>query len=156
MAGAASGAIALGQENVKPDFTLRIGPIHVEVQPGKVVKTTGYNGAAPGPLIRCKEGQTITIEVVNGTASAELAHWHGLRAPSAVDGAMEEGTPMIAPGTIGALHVRRYAGRHALVSQPHHGGTQSRPRHLHRAVRLLLHRSGASIPEATTRRSFWR
>lgn len=99
MAGAASGAIALGQENVKPDFTLRIGPIHVEVQPGKVVKTTGYNGAAPGPLIRCKEGQTITIEVVNGTASAELAHWHGLRAPSAVDGAMEEGTPMIAPGT---------------------------------------------------------
>ena len=50
--GAATSARALGQDTPKPDFTLRIGPVNLEVQPGKVVKTTGYNGAAPGPLLR--------------------------------------------------------------------------------------------------------
>jgi FtsP/CotA-like multicopper oxidase with cupredoxin domain len=89
---------ARGQQASKADFTLRIGPVNVEVQPGKVVKTTGYNGTAPGPLIRVREGQSVTIEVFNGSAAPELVHWHGLRVPSEVDGAMEEGTPMIAAG----------------------------------------------------------
>jgi FtsP/CotA-like multicopper oxidase with cupredoxin domain len=94
----ATAAGARAQETPKPDFSLRIGPVNVEVQPGKVVKTTGYNGTVPGPLIRCRENQSITIEVMNGSAVPELAHWHGLRAPSEVDGSMEEGTPMLAPG----------------------------------------------------------
>ncbi len=96
---AAAAARAYGQGNSKPDFTLRIGPVNVEIQPGKIVKTTGYNGSAPGPLIRCREGQTVTIEVTNGSAAPELVHWHGLRVASEVDGAMEEGTPMLAPRT---------------------------------------------------------
>jgi FtsP/CotA-like multicopper oxidase with cupredoxin domain len=96
--GAAASVSALAQQTPKPDFTLRIGPVNLEVQPGKVVKTIGYNGAVPGPLIRCRENQAITIEVVNGSRVPELAHWHGLRAPSDVDGSMEEGTPMLAPG----------------------------------------------------------
>lgn len=98
IAGAALGADARAQETARPDFTLRIGPVSVEVQPGKVVKTTGYNGMAPGPLIRCRENQTITIAVINGSPLPELAHWHGLRVAPEVDGAMEEGTPMLAPG----------------------------------------------------------
>jgi FtsP/CotA-like multicopper oxidase with cupredoxin domain len=81
-----------------PDFTLRIGPVNLEIQPGKIVKTTGYNGAAPGPLLRFREGQSLTIQVINGSAVPELVHWHGLRIPSEVDGSMEEGTPMLAPG----------------------------------------------------------
>jgi FtsP/CotA-like multicopper oxidase with cupredoxin domain len=96
--GAAASARAFGQETRKPDFTLRIGPVNVEIQPGKVVRTTGYNGVVPGPLIRYREGQTVTIEVTNGSAVPELVHWHGLRVPSEVDGAMEEGTPMLAQG----------------------------------------------------------
>ena len=88
--GAAASARALGQETRKPDFTLRIGPVNLEVQPGKVVKTMGYNGAAPGPLLRFREGQTVTIEVINGSSFPELVHWHGLRVPSDVDGSMEE------------------------------------------------------------------
>ncbi len=98
VAGAAIGSNAPGQETSRPDFTLRIGPVNVEVQPGKIVKTTGYNGSAPGPIIRVREGQSITIEVVNGSSAPELVHWHGLRVPSEVDGAMEEGTPMLAAG----------------------------------------------------------
>jgi FtsP/CotA-like multicopper oxidase with cupredoxin domain len=96
--GASAAARAIAQQIPKPDFNLRIGPVNVEIQPGKIVRTTGYNGTAPGPLIRCREGQTVTIEVINGSAAPELVHWHGLRTPSEVDGAMEEGTPMLAPG----------------------------------------------------------
>jgi len=89
------GAAALAQQ---PDYTLRIGPVTVEPVKGKFFKTIGYNGTAPGPLIRVPEGKTVTIEVVNGSDIAELCHWHGLYAPPLVDGAMEEGTPMIPPG----------------------------------------------------------
>ncbi len=86
-----------GQER-NPDFTLRIGPVTVEPVKGKTVRTTGYNGSVPGPPIGVPEGKEVTIEVVNGSDVAELTHWHGLHIPPAVDGAMEEGTPMVAPG----------------------------------------------------------
>ncbi len=91
-------ATALADTPAPPDFTLRIGPVTLEPQKGKVVHTTGYNGMVPGPLLRVPEGKTITIEVVNETDIPELAHWHGLHIPSDVDGAMEEGTPMVPPG----------------------------------------------------------
>jgi FtsP/CotA-like multicopper oxidase with cupredoxin domain len=98
LAALAGAAGARAQAPAKPDFTLRIGPVSVEPKPGKVVKTTGYNGAVPGPLIRCREGETVTIEVINESSVPELVHWHGLRCAPEVDGAMEEGTPMLAPG----------------------------------------------------------
>lgn len=79
----------------KPDFELHIAPVRVEIAPGHVFKTTGFNGTVPGPLIRCAGGKPITIEVHNDTSSPDITHWHGLMIPSSVDGAMEEGTPVI-------------------------------------------------------------
>jgi FtsP/CotA-like multicopper oxidase with cupredoxin domain len=86
-------------QTAKPDFTLRISPVNVEIAPGHVMKTIGYNGSVPGPLLRVREGQTVTIEVHNETSIPELVHWHGLQIPSEVDGSAEEGTPFIAPHT---------------------------------------------------------
>jgi FtsP/CotA-like multicopper oxidase with cupredoxin domain len=80
---------------VAADFTLRIAPASIEIAPRKIVKTIAYNGSVPGPLLRMKEGQPVTIDVFNDTGDAEIVHWHGLQIPSAVDGSMEEGTPMI-------------------------------------------------------------
>ncbi len=91
------GQSACPQDGSKPDYTLTIAPISVEIAPKKIVKTIGYNGTAPGPLLRLREGRPVTIDVINQTGSEELVHWHGLRIPSIVDGSMEEGTPMI-PG----------------------------------------------------------
>jgi FtsP/CotA-like multicopper oxidase with cupredoxin domain len=82
----------------RPDYTLRIAPMSLELAPGRIVQTVGYNGTVPGPIIRLREGQQTTIEVTNHTAVPELVHWHGLIIPAAVDGAMEEGTPMVMPG----------------------------------------------------------
>lgn len=84
----------------KPDYQLSIGPVDLQLAPGMVAQTIGYNGSVPGPLIRVREGQRVSIEVVNEICGiGDIVHWHGLMVPSNVDGAMEEGTPMVmAPG----------------------------------------------------------
>src|SRR5437773_8838846 len=79
-------------------FSLRIAPVKLELSPGQTIQTIGYNGSVPGPLLRVKEGQQVTVEVHNDSDVPELVHWHGLYVPSEVDGAMEEGTPMVPPG----------------------------------------------------------
>src|ERR1700687_5154248 len=61
----------------KPDLTLRIAPVSVEIAPGVVYKTTGYNGKVPGPVLRMREGKRVTVDVHNDTDMPELVHWHG-------------------------------------------------------------------------------
>jgi FtsP/CotA-like multicopper oxidase with cupredoxin domain len=80
------------------DHTIRIGPISLELAPGKIVKTTGYNGTVPGPVLRLREGKPVVINVINNAGYPDLIHWHGLYLPSIQDGSMEEGSPIIAPG----------------------------------------------------------
>lgn len=65
----------------KADFTLRIAPVSVELAPGKTVKTIGYNGTVPGPILRMREGVATTVDVINDTDAEELVHWHGLMVP---------------------------------------------------------------------------
>lgn len=81
-----------------PDYTLEIGAVTLELAPRHTVKTTGYNGSVPGPLLRLKEGRAVTIDVTNRTDHPEVVHWHGLFLPVDVDGALEEGTPPIPAG----------------------------------------------------------
>ncbi|HEX3756071.1 MAG TPA: multicopper oxidase domain-containing protein [Rhizomicrobium sp.] len=79
----------------KADYTVRIARGLAELAPDQIVSTTLYNGQFPGPLLRFKEGQKITVDVFNDTETPELLHWHGQQIPSDVDGAAEEGTPYI-------------------------------------------------------------
>jgi FtsP/CotA-like multicopper oxidase with cupredoxin domain len=46
-----------------------------------------------------KENQPVTIEVTNRTDRPEVVHWHGLFIPPNIDGATEEGTPLVAPNS---------------------------------------------------------
>ena len=85
------------QDNRKADITIHISPVEWEVAPRKVIKTTGYNGSAPGPVLRLREGQRVMVDVFNETKTPELVHWHGLLLPSDVDGSEEEGTPPVPP-----------------------------------------------------------
>jgi FtsP/CotA-like multicopper oxidase with cupredoxin domain len=81
----------------KTDFTLQIGPVTVELAPNRILSTVGYNGISPGPLLRMKEGVPVTVNVINDTDVPEFVHFHGLLIPSDVDGAEEEGTPVVPP-----------------------------------------------------------
>jgi FtsP/CotA-like multicopper oxidase with cupredoxin domain len=85
--------------NASPaDFTLDIAPYLLEASPRHRFQTVAYNGQVPGPLLRMKQGRPVTIDIHNHSANPEIVHWHGLFLPVPVDGAMEEGSPMIAPG----------------------------------------------------------
>jgi FtsP/CotA-like multicopper oxidase with cupredoxin domain len=82
-----------------PDYRIEIAEIEWELAPRKKIRTTAYNGQIPGPLLRATEGKPVTIEIVNRLDREEIVHWHGQWIPVDVDGAMEEGSPMIAPGS---------------------------------------------------------
>ena len=85
--------------NASPaDFTLNIAPYLLEASPKHRFQTVAYNGQVPGPLLRMRQGRPVTIDIHNRSANPEIVHWHGLFLPVPVDGAMEEGSPMIAPG----------------------------------------------------------
>jgi len=111
----------------KADFILQIAPLALELAPNLVISTTGYNGMSPGPLLRMREGAPVSVDVVNDTDVPEFVHWHGLLVPSDVDGAEEEGTPMVPP------HGRR---RYQFVPRP--AGT--RWYHTHAMAGVDLHR----------------
>jgi FtsP/CotA-like multicopper oxidase with cupredoxin domain len=79
------------------DYTLTIATKPIELAPDRIVSVTTYNGQFPGPLLRFKEGQRVTIDIHNETDTPEQLHWHGQAVPADVDGAAEEGTPFIPP-----------------------------------------------------------
>ena len=110
-----------------PNFSLRIAPMLVELAPQVVISTIGYNNQVPGPLLRMREGQSVTVDVVNDTDVPEFVHWHGLFVPSEMDGAEEEGTPPVPP------HGRR---RYHFVARP----AGSRWYHSHTAAMTDLRR----------------
>jgi FtsP/CotA-like multicopper oxidase with cupredoxin domain len=83
------------QNEVPPDYTIRIAASPIEIAPKKIISNTTYNGQFPGPLLRFKEGQSVTVDIYNDTDTPEQLHWHGQTVPVDVDGAAEEGTPFV-------------------------------------------------------------
>jgi FtsP/CotA-like multicopper oxidase with cupredoxin domain len=97
---AAAQALPVAAQAAPADYTLEIAPYTLEASPKHRVQTVAYNSQVPGPLLRMREGKPVTLEIRNRSSDPELVHCHGLYLPTAVDGAMEEGTPMIAPGAM--------------------------------------------------------
>jgi FtsP/CotA-like multicopper oxidase with cupredoxin domain len=100
LSGMAVGSLALSgtaHAGAAVDVTLEIAPYTLEASPRHRIRTVAYNGQIPGPLFRMREGEPLSVEIRNLTKDSEIVHWHGLYLPSEIDGAMEEGTPMIAP-----------------------------------------------------------
>ena len=79
------------------DYTLRIAPVTVELDRSHILSTIGYNGTAPGPVLRMREGKQVSVDVINDTDTPELVHWHGMLIPPEVDGTAEEGSPFVPP-----------------------------------------------------------
>src|SRR5580693_5484135 len=88
-------ALAMPTESATPDYVLHIKNSAVEIAPKRFISVTTYNGQFPGPLLRFKEGQPVTIDIFNDTDTPEQLHWHGQRVPTDIDGAAEEGTPFV-------------------------------------------------------------
>src|SRR5580698_1195819 len=91
-------AFAANALSANADHSFRIEPCTLDIGPRVSIKTIAYNGQVPGPLLRLREGMPVTIDVTNASSIPDLVHWHGLAIDSLNDGAMEEGSPMIAAG----------------------------------------------------------
>ena len=89
---------AQAQPERTADHALRIEPCNLDIGNAVSVKTLAYNGKVPGPVLRLREGVPVSIDVTNAATNPDIVHWHGLAIDSLNDGAMEEGSPMIAAG----------------------------------------------------------
>ncbi|MCX7512197.1 copper resistance system multicopper oxidase [Frateuria sp. STR12] len=79
------------------DFQLDIGRTLVDCT-GRVRPATTVNGSLPGPLLRWKEGTTVTLRVTNHLREATSIHWHGIVLPFDMDGVPGLSFDGIAPG----------------------------------------------------------
>jgi FtsP/CotA-like multicopper oxidase with cupredoxin domain len=65
---------------------------------GRNSVATAINGSIPGPLLRWREGDTVTISVTNRLKVPTSIHWHGVRSPADMDGVPGLSFPGIAAG----------------------------------------------------------
>jgi FtsP/CotA-like multicopper oxidase with cupredoxin domain len=86
-----------GQVLSGSDFVLEIGPVPMNIT-GRPRTATGVNGSVPAPILRWREGDTITLAVTNRLSDPTSIHWHGVRTPSPMDGVPGLSFNGIAPG----------------------------------------------------------
>ncbi|WP_304956588.1 copper resistance system multicopper oxidase [endosymbiont of Lamellibrachia barhami] len=67
------------------DFNLTIGEQVVNFTGAPRIGTT-VNGSLPAPILRWREGDTVTLKVTNLLRETSSIHWHGIILPSAMDG----------------------------------------------------------------------
>ena len=78
-------------------FELTIDSLPVNFT-GRRSIATAVNGSVPGPILRWKEGDTITLAVTNRLKVPTSIHWHAIRLPADMDGVPGLSFPGIAPG----------------------------------------------------------
>ncbi|MBW4190376.1 multicopper oxidase PcoA [Enterobacter kobei] len=66
-------------------FDLTIGETAVNIT-GSERQAKTINGGLPGPVLRWKEGDTITLKVKNRLNEQTSIHWHGIILPANMDG----------------------------------------------------------------------
>ena len=125
---ASLGSLTGQAQEIAADYSLRIAPVTVELDRSHILSTIGYNGSAPGPVLRMRAGKRVTVEVINDTDAPEFVHWHGMLIPSEVDGTGEEGSPFVpahgrrrfelTPGPAGS----RWYHSHAMAMDDLHKG----------------------------------
>ncbi|OUS79116.1 copper resistance system multicopper oxidase [Pseudomonas putida] len=76
-----------GQPNVLTgtDFDLYIGELPVNIT-GATRTAMAINGSLPGPILRWREGDTVTLRVRNRLKQDTSIHWHGIILPANMDG----------------------------------------------------------------------
>jgi len=67
------------------DFDLGIGRMPVNFS-GRDAMATTVNGSLPGPILRWREGDTVTLRVRNTLPQVSAIHWHGILLPANMDG----------------------------------------------------------------------
>jgi CopA family copper-resistance protein len=103
------------------EFALRIGETDVNLT-GRTRTALTINGSLPGPLLRWKEGDTITLNVANALDEDTSIHWHGILLPANMDGVPGLSFAGIHPGQ--AYRYRFTVKQHGTYWYHSHSGFQ--------------------------------
>jgi len=79
------------------DFSLDVLEAPVNYTGSPRLATT-VNGSVPGPVLRMRQGSTVTLRVTNRLRAPTSIHWHGIVLPFQMDGVPGISFPGIAPG----------------------------------------------------------
>jgi CopA family copper-resistance protein len=77
------------------DLSLSLEPVNLT---GRRRMATLVNGQLPAPLLRWREGDTVTVRVTNRLRARSSIHWHGMIVPADMDGVPGLSFEGIAPG----------------------------------------------------------
>ncbi|MBO1326402.1 copper resistance system multicopper oxidase [Acetobacter sp. TBRC 12305] len=98
----AAQATTLPVGQVPPDpsstYDLVIGHAQIRILQ-RPQRAPTVNGSVPGPILRWREGDTVTLNVHNTLAEETSIHWHGIRCPADMDGVPGLSFGGIAPGS---------------------------------------------------------
>ena len=90
-------SMLMAQEAEAGIYNITVDPVTIDT--GEFIREgIGYNGASPGPVLRFKEGEDVTINVTNNLDEPTSVHWHGLILPYQMDGVPTISYDGIAPG----------------------------------------------------------
>jgi CopA family copper-resistance protein len=78
------------------DLTIDRMPVNFT---GAARVAVAVNGSVPAPLIRLRQGATVTLRVANRLRESSSIHWHGLIVPADMDGVPGMSFHGIAPGS---------------------------------------------------------
>ncbi|MDD9954184.1 MAG: multicopper oxidase family protein [Candidatus Woesearchaeota archaeon] len=95
LAKAASSRILYVKNGDEIDLTSEI--VEKEIN-GQTIRMYGYNGMIPGPVLRAKQGATITVNFRNNIDQETTVHWHGLRHDVKDDGVPGVSQDPVLPG----------------------------------------------------------
>jgi FtsP/CotA-like multicopper oxidase with cupredoxin domain len=102
-AGAGAAALSL----VRPGSSQASQSHRIVVAPGQAPLTGrqrratdvwAYGGSVPGPTLRVRQGEPVSIVVENGLDQDTTVHWHGIRLPIGMDGVPGISQPPIRSG----------------------------------------------------------
>lgn len=97
LSGAVFALVALPLAGHAKTYNLTVDPVTIDT--GDFTRSgIGYNGASPGPVLRFKEGEEVTINVTNNLDTDTSVHWHGLILPYQMDGVPTISYDGIKPG----------------------------------------------------------
>lgn len=78
----------LANGKVRREYVMVASNVEMEIASGVMFPAWTYNGAIPGPTLRCTAGDIVTIHFYNYTPRDHTIHFHGIH-PAEMDGAFE-------------------------------------------------------------------
>ncbi len=103
------------------EFDLVIGETPVNIT-GNARTAMTVNGTIPGPLLRWREGDTVTLRVANRLKEDTSIHWHGIILPANMDGVPGLSFQGIAPD--GMYEYKFQVNQHGTYWYHSHSGFQ--------------------------------